>query len=399
MSDTTPIRFGPLTRCLVRRWGTPPGDGPRPVEIRSAYGVLEGWVSVVVNTLLFAIKLVLGLLTGSIALMADAAHTLSDSVTSAIVIVGARMSRRPPDAEHPYGHGRAEAIATLAIAMLLAVAGVEFGKASIERVWSPSPVTAPPWAMATLIVTMVIKEWLSRFALALSRATGNQSLEADAWHHRSDVFATGLVVVGMVAGSYGLTWLDGVMGIGVSVLLVKIGFDVIRGAIDTLLGGRPSPEEVREVHRLAREVDGVRGVHDVVIHRYGDLRFVSLHVETRDDLTALALHDIAERVEARVATDGHGSVSVHVDPINTDHPAYASLEALLRRAVAADPDLAAFHDLRVVGEGERFNVVFDLNVLPGCLDPERARARLVEAIRREHPGARVVAEIDPPYAY
>lgn len=394
-----PLKADPLSLWLVRRWGTPPGEAPGPGEVRAAFGVLEGWVSIAMNTVLFAIKLAVGITTGSIALLADAAHTLSDSVTSAIVIAGARVSRRPPDAEHPFGHGRAEAIATLMIAVLLCVAGIEFGKASVGRVLHPSAVDAPLWAVASLLVAIAIKEWLSRFALALARASGNKSIEADFWHHRSDVLATALVVVGMVAADRGVLWLDGVMGLGVSVLLAKVGLDVVRDAIDALLGARPTQEEIRQVREQAMQVEGVRGVHDVVIHRYGESRFVSLHVETSDALSASDLHAISERVEEKVAPCGHGSVAVHADPVNTDHPAWAGLRLVIAQAVEATAGAKAFHDLRVVGDEERFNVVFDMTLDPSCADRAGVRERVAAEVQRAYPAARVVIEVDPLYSY
>jgi len=356
-------------------------------------------VSIALNVVLFALKLVLGLLTSSVALIADGAHSLSDSLTSVVVIVGARVARRPPDARHPFGHGRAEAIATLAIAVLLAAAGLEFGKASVARILEPEPVQAPAWVMVLVVGTMIVKEWLTRFALSLAKLSGSKAVEADAWHHRSDVLSTALVAVGMLGSAWGLPWLDGVMGLGVSVVLLKVGYDIVGSAVDSLLGEAPSKQEVAAVRRTAAAVAGVQGVHDVVIHRYGERRFVSLHVETSDALSAAETHEIAEQVEYAVAPDGHGSVAVHVDPINKDHPAYARLHQVVAAAVEAEQAAQSFHDLRIVGGPQRFNAVFDV-----CLgSSEQADAGLSErlraAVRAEFPEAGVVIEIDPPYSY
>jgi cation diffusion facilitator family transporter len=400
MTGTGPAstRAGPVTRALVRRFVEPPGRTLDPAARRAAAGILEGWVSIVLNTVLFAVKLALGLLTASVALVADAAHTLSDSVTSIVVVVGARVARRPPDAEHPFGHGRAEAIAAVAIAVLLAVAGLEFGRTSVERLWHPAPLFIPWWAVGVVAATIVVKEWLSRFAAALARWSGNRAVEADAWHHRSDVFATALVVVAMIGGRYGLDRLDGVMGLGVSLLLAKVSWNIVRGAVDPLLGEPPAPTEVAEIRRQALDVEGVRGVHDIVVHRYGSLRFVSLHVEIPHDLDSLRMHAVAEEVEHRIAPDGHGSIAVHVDPIDTGHPAYDRVRALLARAVADDPDASGFHDMRIVGGADRFAVVVDVT-----LRPSRPAAdlpgRLQRALHAEFPDTRLVVEIDPPYAY
>ncbi len=389
-------RFGPITGLLVRTFAAQPKDA---ADRRAAYGQLEGWVSIVLNTALFAFKLVLGLVSGSISVMADAAHTLSDSVTSGVVIVAARVARRPPDREHPFGHGRAEAVATVAIAVLLAAAGLEFGKASVERLLSPSPTTGSWWVAAGLALSVLVKEWMCRFAQALARRSGNEALAADAWHHRSDALSTILVVFAVIGSRWGWTWLDGVMGLGVSVMLVKVGYDVVKGAVDTLLGSRPTPAELAEVRRQAMEVEGVEGVHDVVIHRYGETRFVSLHIETTDKLSPLAIHDLAEAVEARVATGGHGSVAVHMDPVDRDHPEYAAVRALVEAQVAQDPGVESFHDLRLIGGPQRFNVVLDLSLKAGCSARESCTEGLRRAIQSRYPAVDVIIEVDPLYSY
>jgi len=398
-SRTGEGKFGPITRFLVRRF-TP--EGTRRLagaERRAAYGLLEGYVSIVLNTLLFGIKGFLGWSTGSIALIADAVHTLSDSVTSAIVIVGSYVSRRPADKEHPFGHGRAEQVATVIIAVLLGVAAIEFGKASIERIMSPLPVTAPAWAILVICGTIILKEWLSRFAHALAMKSGNSSLEADFWHHRSDVYATVLVVVAMLAGSLGYHTVDGVMGIGVSLFILKVAYDIAVAAVSPLVGQAPDPKEVLEVKRAALSVPGVRGVHDVVIHQYGDARFVSLHVEVSNTLTSDEMHRVSQVVEDGVSKGRHGSVCVHADPVNDAHPLYHKVLGIVSGLVQQDPDLDSFHDLRIVGQDENMNVVFDLKSADGCQDEEAAVQRIRDELARQLPGAGVVVEVEPRYSY
>lgn len=397
MTRETKQAMGPVTRWLVRRFASDPGG--KPGSKRSAYGLLGGYVSVIVNTVLAVVKLCLGLVTGSIGIIADAVHTFSDTLTSVVVIVSAYVARKPADEEHPFGHGRAEPIGTMIIAVLLGVAGFEFAKAGVERLLAPTAVTAPWWVVAVLCMTIGVKEWMSRFARDLGRASGNTALEADFWHHRSDAISTGLVVIGVVAGQHGWPRVDAAAGIGVALFLFWVAATVARTAIHPLVGQAPAPEEVKRVKDVAKLVDGVRGVHDVVIHRYGEVRFVSLHVETSDSLSSSNLHTLTHEVERRVGKGQHGSVCVHPDPVNSSHPAYQRVEELVQGLVTKDADLESFHDLRIVGWGEMINVVVDVKARAEAGDAGAAVARLESGLREVFPQASLVAEVEPPYSY
>ncbi len=392
----TGITGDPLTRLLVRRFIP---DGLSTIERRASMGLLEGWIGLVLNAVLFAIKLALGLATGSVALIADAVHTAADSITSGVLIVGSRIARQPADAEHPFGHGRVELVAALVIAVLLGVAGIEFLEASIHRILTPEPVEASWWIVAVVVGLALVKEWNSRFALALARDSGSVALQADAWHHRSDVFATLLVAVGIAGTKLGVPLLDGAMGVGVSLVILWSAFAVAREAIHPLIGEAPSPEELAEVADTALTVEGVEGVHDLVIHRYGDLRLVSLHAETSDKLDALQAHTLAEEIQDAVGEGRKGHVVVHIDPINRDHPRYAEIEQVVARRIADDERLHSFHDLRVVGEDERFNVVVDVVAERPGVDSAELRSELADEIRGATGAHAAVVHVEPMFAY
>lgn len=370
-----------------------------PAARRTAYGILEGWVGLILNGVLFAIKLVLGLSIGSVALIADAVHTLADSVTSAVLIIGSRLARRPADAEHPFGHSRIEIVAAMIISVLLGVAGIEFLKSSVERVLSPSAIDAS-WLVAGAVVGLaVIKEWNARFATSLARATGSTAIEADAWHHRSDVFATLLVAVGIVGGKYGVEVLDGVMGILVSVVILGTAFFLARESTDKLIGAAPTREEVEEIARTAMSVEGVLGVHDIVVHDYGDLRLVSLHVETPADESPMRLHSLAEEVQDQIGRGRKGNVVVHVDPVDRNHPRYAEIRTKILQVVSDDPRVRSFHDLRIVGEGDYLSIIVDLVMVPEAGEPKTIGNEVRAAIRDSTGVDRVVAQVEPLFAY
>lgn len=388
----------PLTHVILEGSRRRYGDAP---DARARYGVLEGTVSVIVNAVLVAVKLAIAGLTGSVALLADAIHTLGDCVSSIIIIVASRFAGKPADKEHPFGHGRIESVSAIVIAVLLAVAAIEFARVSIERLASPTPLTASWFAIGVIAASGLAKAWLAYFAREVARESENRAIEADYLHHWSDALSTLLVVVGMIGAHYGYNRLDAVMGLGVSLFILKAGGDLVREAISSLLGEPPSNEEIDEIQASARAVAGVRGVHDIIVHRYGELRVVSLHIETGHKESALELHAIAEQVQEALEQGVHGTVVVHIDPINDEHPHYEALAKVIGDAVADDARVSSFHDLRVVGDGERFTVLVDLSVSERYVsgDEGQLKALVGERIQASFPEAQWVVEVEPRFAY
>jgi cation diffusion facilitator family transporter len=374
-------------------------DQPNNQNARVKVGLLEGWVSVVMNTVLFAFKISLGYMTGSLALIADAVHTLADSVTSVVVIVGFRMSKSPADEKHPFGHGRMESVASLSIAVLLGVVAVEMFRAAFGRLVHPVPVEAPVWVIAIVAVMMAIKELLAQFSFDLGKIINSDTLMADAWHHRSDVFATGLVIVAFLGAYWNAMWLDGVMSIGVAVIIAWAAWAIITQSIDPLLG-QPAPEEMyKEIREIALAMPGVRGVHDILVHRYGLMNIISLHIEVPDDETAHHLHTMSEEIEEKLSGRFPGHAIVHIDPVNRNHPSYDEVQKIISDAVTEVDGIDRFHDLRLIGIGSRFKVVFDVSTKPDT-KPEASsilQKKVAERIKEKFPQASVTMKVEPPY--
>ena len=204
-------------------------------KIRTQYGVLEGWVGIIGNICLFGIKLALGMVSGSAALIADAIHTLGDSVTSGVVIAGFIIAGKPSDKEHPFGHERMESIAAVVIASLLFVAGIELAIHSVKRIFHPSIGHAGFWVMALVAVTLVLKEMMARFSYELGEMIDSDALRADAMHHRSDVAATATVLVALAGARLGFDSLDGIMGVAVSVIIFYSAWHIFMNAVNSLL--------------------------------------------------------------------------------------------------------------------------------------------------------------------
>jgi cation diffusion facilitator family transporter len=287
------------------------------VIVRARYGTLEAVASIVINLLLFVVKLILGLMVNSVSLIADAVHTLSDSGTSIIILIGFRIAKKPGDREHPFGHGRAEPIAALIVAIILIVAGVELLRSSAVRIMHPKIEAAQiSWFLAViLVVAVIIKELMARFSRELGRMIQSKTLEADFWHHRSDAFSTLLVLVAMACAHLNFMYVDGVAGVGVALVVMYSGYAVAHSVISPLLGERPSLEMLNQIEDIARSPEGVLGVHDIIVHRYGRAKFISLHIEVDNRRPAIELHNLSEQVEELIENKLGGSVVVHIDPL------------------------------------------------------------------------------------
>ena len=389
-----------FTRFLVRRF-IPNWDRTGDLKVRAQYGQFEGGVSIVVNTVLFAIKLAIGTLIGSVALIADSIHTISDSLTSVVIIVGMRAAARPSDRHHPYGHARLEAVAALVVAVLLFVGAIELFIHGVNRLFAPGVSSIPAWAVAVTAATVLVKELMARFAYQLGAMIDSQALRADAMHHRSDAYSTVLVVIALGASQMGYTMVDGIAGILVAFFILWSAWEVARDSVNPLLGAAPSDELLADVQAAARVSPEILGIHDIVIHTYGDERFVSLHLEVPSSLTGMEMHDMAEEAEAAVVAVVGGHCTVHMDPLNRDHPYYQAVAEAIAEFVQGEVRVEAFHDLRMMGHDHHSKAVFDVVLSPDC--DEQGRLDAVEELRHRFlerfPKMLVAVNAEPRYAY
>ena len=337
---------------------------------RTKIGVFQGWISVLVNSILFIFKLVIGVMVGAVSVIADAVHTLSDVVSSIVVIWGFKQAEKPADVEHPYGHGRAEYIATLIIAILLCVAGIEFVEASIDRIQNPERVAAEWWMILMLMVTIILKEITARYAEFLSTKIASGTLHADAWHHRIDALSSLLVVGALIAGKYGYPSSDGWAGLGVALFLIYTGFIIAKDAVDDLIGKPPTSEEVEVIRQIVMSVDGVLGAHDIIIHSYGHDKFASVHVEIDADETTAVAHDISEEVEDKLEKAIGVEPTVHLDPVHPNDPLVQEVNKVLSLLRESDGRITDIHDVRIVNTENHQVILFGINIQVGINQKE-----------------------------
>ena len=370
---------------------------------RNKIGVFQGWISVGINGLLFFLKIIMGLMIGAVSLIADALHSLSDVITSSIVIWGFKQAEKPADVEHPYGHGRAEYIATLIIAILLCVAGIEIIAASIDRiqnpVWDLNKVNW--WMISLLVLTIVIKEFTARYADYLSSMVASGTLHADAWHHRSDAMSSLLVVGAMVAGKFGYVSVDGWAGLGVAGFLMYMGFEIAKDAVDDLIGKPPTMEEVETIRHIVMDVPGVLGAHDIIVHSYGQDKFVSVHVEIDAKETTATAHDISEDVEECLEKAIGVEPTVHLDPVHPGNPLVKKVRAYLDQYWGEDSRITDIHDVRVVETKNHHVILFGINVRLGMSQTRiiECQKELETELNGKFPGYDINIKVSPLHRY
>ncbi|MBN1118493.1 MAG: cation transporter [Bacteroidales bacterium] len=282
-------------------------------------GYLEGLISIVVNTGLFILKLWAGIVSGSIALTADAWHTLSDSFSSIIVIIGVKLSSKKPDREHPFGHGRWEQIAAIFIGFLLGIIAYDFFKNSIIEFKNEESANFGALAIIATIASIVIKEGLAQYAFSIGRKTGNLSVKADGWHHRTDALSSVVVLIGIFFTNR-FWWIDSVLGIIIALMLFYAAFEIIKDAITKLLGEKPSEELIERVKQIVRiSSDSDIAPHHFHIHNYISSQELTFHIKVDNNSPVSAAHELATKIESRIFEELNINATIHIEPKGVTH--------------------------------------------------------------------------------
>jgi cation diffusion facilitator family transporter len=279
------------------------------------FGYSEGLLSVGINVLLFGLKYWAGIKSGSVAMIADAWHTMSDMFTSLIILVSFWIAARPADEHHPFGHGRAESIGAIIIGTLLAVVGFTFLKESIMRLLIYQAAHFTLLAIIVFGISVIVKEGLAQFSLWAGKKIDSQALRADGWHHRSDAIASGLIVIGALASAH-LWWIDGVMGIAVSALILYATYGIFKGAVSSIFGENPDPTIEAKIRTLVQNIaPSASCIHHVHIHRYGDHVELTLHCKLPPEMNLKEAHDLATTVEEAIRKELQVEPTIHIEPL------------------------------------------------------------------------------------
>ncbi len=284
---------------------------------KTRFSYTEGWLSIGINVVLFILKYTVGILYGSIAIIADAWHSLSDSITSIIIILSTRISKKPPDKEHPFGHERINLIASIIIGVLLFTVAFNFFESSLKKLISKQGATYGIWAILVIIVSILVKEGLARYAFFTFRKTGLEMLKADAWHHRSDALSSLIVLIGILLGRF-FWWIDGILGIIISIIIMYTAYEVFKESIGPILGESPDEELIKYVKRICNEVSDIGNLHahHFHIHNYGTHKELTFHLVFPKDMSIEDCHRIATSIEKRIKKELNIDTTIHLESID-----------------------------------------------------------------------------------
>ncbi|MCR6513770.1 cation diffusion facilitator family transporter [Clostridium sp. LY3-2] len=331
--------------------------------VRNAYGQLGGVIGIIINLILFTIKLSVGVLISSIAVMADAFNNLSDAASSIVTIIGFKLSNMPADEKHPFGHGRIEYLSALVVSFMVIIVGLQFIKASFERILNPEVIEFQIVPFILLLVSIFLKFWLSGFNKFIGTTINSSALKAAATDALGDVFTSSCVAISFLASKFTSFPIDGYIGILVALFIVYSGITLVKETIDPLLGEAPDPELVKDIKEMLLSYDHITGLHDLVVHNYGPGRcMASVHAEIPSNIDVMEIHNIIDKAERDISKELNIYLVIHMDPIclSTDEIKEAYKE--VQKIVDYNPLIKSMHDFRLVGEGDEKNLIFDIVV-------------------------------------
>ena len=363
-----------MTKLLLKLFVKDISDPLKPKD-RAKVGKLSGFVGIVGNLLLFAGKILVGTLSGSVSITADAMNNLSEATRAIVTLIGFRLAEKPADEDHPYGHARYEYLSGLAVAALIIVIGFELGKTSVEKLLSPAPVEFSPWVAAVLIGSILAKLWLSLFNTRLGKLISSQTLLATAADSRNDCISTGAVLIAAILETACNWRVDGIFGLAVAAFILYSGANLAKETISPLLGETASPELRKLIEDLVTAEPKVLGFHDLMVHDYGPgQRFASMHVEMSQSEDPLECHELIDDLERQCLREHNVHLVLHYDPVVTGDAELDRLrELVLQLLQARDPEIT-IHDFRMVRGKGHTNLIFDV-ALPARLMPERKQIK------------------------
>ncbi len=348
--------------------------------VRQAYGMLCGAVGIGLNLLLFAGKFFAGLLSGSIAITADAFNNLSDAGSSIITLIGFRMAGQKPDPGHPFGHGRIEYISGFLVSLLILVMALELIKGSVEKILHPQTLTFSPVIVVILAVSILVKCYMALYNARIGRQIDSAAMKATATDSLSDMLATTVVLAATLTAHYTRLSIDGYCGVLVGLFILYAGFQAARDTLNPLLGQAPDPAFVKQIEEIVLSYDPILGIHDLIVHNYGPGRvLISLHAEVSADGSLLKLHDTIDQAEHRLHNELGCSAVIHMDPVCIHDEQTQRLKIMAQHIISTIDERLTLHDFRIVAGPTHTNLIFDV-VTP--YDFDYSDAGLCELISR-----------------
>lgn len=338
-------------------------DKPEKESVRIKYGILSGVVGIVLNVILSIFKMIFGALTKSISIVADGANNIFDAISSIISLVGFKISGKPADDEHPFGHGRVEYISALTLAFFILLMGVELIKGSIEKFTNPEAVIFSIPAVVVLVFSILAKIWLAMFNKKIGKAVNSVTVDAVVTDSIGDIAATTCSLIALIASKFTDLPVDAFMGIIVALVVIYAGIGIIKDTMGPLLGEPPEKEIVDKLEETVLSYNGVIGIHDLVLHSYGHSRIIgSVHAEVPSDRDILVSHDLIDTIEKDIRSNLGIEISIHMDPVLVDDEQTEKYKKIVKDVIADISPEMSMHDFRIVDGPTRTNLIFDLVV-------------------------------------
>ena len=377
-----------MTKLLIKLFIKDAGNTENPA-VRVRYGVLSGAVGIACNLLLTIAKFLIGSLTNSIAITADAVNNLSDAGSSAVTLFSFKAANRPADDEHPFGHGRIEYIAALGVAFLILMMGFELVRSSIDKIMHPEALAFSVPALIVLLLSIGVKIWMAIFNHQLGKRIDSPAVGAVVMDSVSDTAATTVSMLALILSKFTALPLDGYMGIVVALFIFYTGIQIVRDTVGSLLGPAPDPKLVKELESEILSFDGVVGVHDLIVHNYGPNRiFASAHAEVPSNEDIMKSHDTIDLIEREIKKKFHIDMVIHMDPIVVDDEQINRLRLQLSEIAREIDPRFTIHDFRMVEGPTHTNLIFDLVI------PHNCKMKKSEIYRRVN---ELVNELGPQY--
>ena len=367
--------------------------------VRERYGTLSGAVGIFLNLMISLGKFTAGVITSSVPVTADAFNNLSDAASSLVTLVGFRLAGQKADDDHPFGHGRIEYLAGLAVSVAILLVGLELAKSAVGKILHPEAVSFSLLSAGILAVSILVKLWMYVFNRTLSRRIESAAMAATAADSLSDCVATSAVLLGLLAGHFADLSIDGWVGVVVAAFVFKTGWEAAKDTISPLLGQPPDPALVSGIRETVLEHPEVRGVHDLIVHDYGPGHIMaSLHAEVSIDADMAATHDVIDNIERELGSKYHIMATIHMDPIATDDSLVnARRDEMLELARQIDPEIT-LHDFRMTEGPTHTNLIFDLVVPRKCpMSDGEVRQEMARLARVRNSRYLTVIQIDHPY--
>lgn len=351
-----------MTNLLVK-WFVKDHEQIQSACVRTRYGFLTSIVGIICNLILFAVKGTIGLFIQSISVTADAFNNLSDAASSIISLIGVKLASRPADKEHPFGHGRYEYLAALAVAFLVLQVGFSCFKGSLEKVFHPEAVEFKGMLVVILMLSILVKVWLAWFNRTLGNRINSTVMKATATDAMGDVLVTSATVISIIIGKLTGFMVDGYMGVIVSCVVLFAGFNIAKETLEPLLGEAISPEVYRKITKKVESYEGIVGSHDLVVHSYGPSHMMAtLHAEIPNDMQLEDAHELIDGIERDVLREFDIFLVIHMDPIEINNSLVRDAKQMVVEVIKELEPESSLHDFRMVNGEHHSNLIFDLVV-------------------------------------